>query len=289
MQNVREFSALEFFRAHWEPVVNRVQRAAEDSLEQVVATCQWIEAIGWVSLGVDLNLYDETLARNLLGSSRAVLGRLVEQHRIYLESMVPPHEFLRVEGLLGAGELSRDNSLSADNEFLAPYFFTGEALSQLLNLDDLILRFQEILLFGSRDLPGLPVSVPFLNSLLTEHSKPSGDYSAEEAVAAFVRCLSAMSSSNDLFRDLRLDAGIGVGGRAGLERRMGRLSGWRFGLDKPSIRERFTRTQGLLAAVILSETPIEYEDMDQFMTGIGQLIEEWLRNHPFYLMQGRGA
>ncbi len=212
---------------------------------------------------------------------------MLEEHRHYIEDNIPAREVIRIQELINTGTMSSDHSFSEYEENLGSYFFTGEALSQLLNQDDLILQYQEFLLFGYGELPSPPVSISSVVAYITDQEKPSGDYSAEEAVAAFVKCISAMGSSNDLFRDLRLDEQLEIPDRVGLERRMGQLNGWRFSLNEPTVKGRFERTRMVfydaLHSVIYPRTDgFENVEFGKLDSGIELLIEEWIRNHPFH-------
>ena len=57
-RNEQLFSLSEFFKAHWEPILESLNHSANDELDELFILCKWIDAVGWVSLGVDLAVYD---------------------------------------------------------------------------------------------------------------------------------------------------------------------------------------------------------------------------------------
>ena len=286
VRNAQLFSLSEFVRAHWEPILQSASHSANDDLDELFILCKWIDAVGWVVLGIDLAVYDQESARNLLTTGRFRMVALYERHSRELRNVIPAHALVKIEELLGSGKISRGADFAEPVEDLHSYFFTGESLSQLLNQDTMILRYRRLVLTLDRKWPSGPISVDVLGRLLSEDTKPSDDFTLEEAIVASIRCVSAMALWNDLFRELRLAEQIAIGNREGLRRRMSEINGWRFGFDRTNIQEKFKHLAELLQCIFVDLRQSEMGvtlDSKILASNIEDVIDQWQNDHPFHL------
>jgi hypothetical protein len=80
-RNKQLFSLSDFFRAHWIPILESLASPCNDELEELFQFCKWIDAVGWITLGIDLQVYDHESAKNLLAGGRFKMRALYERHQ----------------------------------------------------------------------------------------------------------------------------------------------------------------------------------------------------------------
>src|SRR5579884_1999016 len=102
-RNQQLFSLADFTDRYWRPLMNRVDAAATNSLDELTFTGQCIESILWLRLGIQLNVYSASKGFLLLRNSAIILNDLVKQHTKQLEAMVPTNLLLAIPPLLARG------------------------------------------------------------------------------------------------------------------------------------------------------------------------------------------
>jgi hypothetical protein len=295
--NTENFEVAQFVNRNWTAARAAVTGAPPHSLDQVMATAQWVETIAWLQLGTELRMFPEAALHELLRVSRDELSTLLSEYGTQLGQFVPPALMIPIEGFASSGTVPPSHDTFERPRSLWPYLRAGRGLAQRGIKDRTAAAFQKaLLLYADNQWSALfdgPLAVTSFVEMAARRDSLLNMESPEEALAGFVRTVDLMVLWQRLLGNVREDTGIEFGDRSTLIRRIGQATAWRVSLHEKTTRERFLDVaehadKTIADLVALSPVEVSFHP-SSFKERVARLTNEWLRDHPFYLEQQSSA
>jgi hypothetical protein len=294
-QDARLFSFAQFVQSFWQPTVDRAKSVAPETIEQVVATAQWIEAVFWMCLGVDLDFYPKSAAERLMNQHRNDLSSLASKHLNQLSSLVHQKLFKSLQMSLSGRTVMSDiyevQGGPASVEVI-PYYQSAMALARRMNEDHIGEEFRTQLSFANEEAWRRTLESPFQPELIRRFVSgelPAEQASVESLIAGFFKTLDAMEMSGRLFSAIRSDEGITLGTRSTISRVLGNITSWRIRVAEATTEARLMSV-GAIAEDVLNYSLLvtgvsEFKRENHLQKGVARLIDGWLGDH----LSARGA